>query len=151
METNVITYEDWKKQNEPSKGLNAFAKEIHEGNKQRGFYDNSPAFGTIIALIHSELSEALEADRKKHYGRLEYFEERLKEVKESFQGSEEEFKPVYKQLYEEYLKDCVGGEFAGTFIRLMDACGYLNIDIDKYVKYELMYNETRAKKHGKEY
>lgn len=131
--------------------LNKLAQEIHLGNKQRGFHDKPIEFGTIIALIHSELSEALEADRKGHHGNLEYFEKRLKEVKESFTGTDEEFKPVYKKLYEEYLKDCVGAEFAGTFVRLMDAVGKYQMDIDSYVKYELEYNATRPNKHGKNY
>jgi len=131
--------------------LNKLAQEIHLGNKQRGFHDKPKEFGTIIALITSELSEALEADRKGHYGKLEYFEARLKEVKESFAGTNEEFKPVYKKLYEEYLKDCVGAEFAGTFIRLMDAVGLYQMDIESYINYELMYNATREQKHGKQY
>ncbi len=73
-QTNVIPYEDWKKRNEPSKGLNAFAKEIHEGNVKRGFYDNKVELPTALALIHSEVSEALEAHRKNHHGNLEYLE-----------------------------------------------------------------------------
>ena len=131
--------------------LTEISKSVHEGNIKRGFYDNPPEFGTIIALIHSELSEALEAHRKKHYANLLYFEKRLAEVQGSFQGTDEEFKPVYKKLYEEYIKDSIEPEFAGTFIRLMDACGFLNIDIQKFVDYELRYNATRPFKHGKAY
>jgi hypothetical protein len=131
--------------------LTTLAKSIHKGNVQRGFYENPPEFGTTIALIHSELSEALEAHRKNHHANLEYFEQRLKEVQSSFQGTDEEFKPVYKKLYEEYMKDSIEPELAGTFIRLMDACGFLEIDIQKFVDYELRYNATRPFKHGKDY
>jgi len=34
-----------------------------ENAKLKGFHDSKREFGTVIALIHSELSEALEADR----------------------------------------------------------------------------------------
>ncbi len=36
----------------------------HENAKLKGFWDEPREFGTLIALIHSELSEALEAHRK---------------------------------------------------------------------------------------
>lgn len=36
----------------------------HDNAKQKGFYDKPKEFGTLMALIHSEVSEALEADRR---------------------------------------------------------------------------------------
>ncbi len=43
--------------------LNDFAKEIHENAVEHGWWDVEPTFGEIIALCHSELSEALEEYR----------------------------------------------------------------------------------------
>lgn len=37
--------------------------QAHANAKEKGFWDQPREFGTMIALIHSELSEALEADR----------------------------------------------------------------------------------------
>lgn len=39
------------------------AKLIHENARNKGFWDKSRNFGEILALIHSEVSEALEAYR----------------------------------------------------------------------------------------
>ena len=39
------------------------AKLIHENARNKGFGDESRNFGEILALIHSEVSEALEAYR----------------------------------------------------------------------------------------
>lgn len=40
-------------------------------------------------------------------------------------------------------------ELADTFIRLLDLCGGLNIDIEKEIYQKSMYNKTRPYKHGK--
>ena len=40
--------------------LNEFAREVHENAVAHGFYDPAPSDAETIALIHSEISEALE-------------------------------------------------------------------------------------------
>lgn len=44
--------------------LRKLQKSIHENAKKKGWWDNPRDDGTMIALMHSELSEALEAMRK---------------------------------------------------------------------------------------
>lgn len=53
-----ITYE---------KTVNELCHEAYEIAKSKGWHDSPREMGTIIALIHSEVSEALEADRKGDY------------------------------------------------------------------------------------
>ena len=45
--------------------LNELAKRIHQDNVERGFYDEKRELGTLLMLIVSEVSEALEADEVK--------------------------------------------------------------------------------------
>ena len=46
--------------------LKALQKEAHAIAKDHGWWDEERTFGDLIALVHSELSEALEAYREKH-------------------------------------------------------------------------------------
>jgi NTP pyrophosphatase (non-canonical NTP hydrolase) len=43
--------------------ISELIKRAHSNAKAKGFWDKPREFGTTIALLHSELSEALEADR----------------------------------------------------------------------------------------
>lgn len=130
--------------------LNKLSKEIHEGNKSRGFWDEKPRFGEIIALITSELSEALEADRKGKKAALEAFEKRYIEVKKS-KGNVELDNNEYSRLFRNYIKDSIEDELADAAIRIFDYCGAEGIDIESHIMYKLKYNATRPYKHGKAY
>lgn len=92
--------------------------------KEHGFWepDGSPMptkKAEKIALMHSELSEALEAVRKPQVS----------------------IKCPGYSLEAEELADCL--------IRLLDYCAYYGIPIDEIVRAKHDYNKTRPYKHGK--
>ena len=39
-------------------------EKIHNQNKDMGWWDNPREIGTLLCLVHSEISEAMEGDRK---------------------------------------------------------------------------------------
>lgn len=122
------------KQSDMENRLNELAKRIHQDNVERGFYDEKRELGTLLMLIVSEVSEALEADRKgKHVN--------IHEIAEY--ANPDKFK--------EYVKDTFEDEIADTFIRLFDLVGYLGIDIEAHIGAKLAFNKTRGHKHGKKY
>ena len=43
--------------------INALCKDAYETAVSKGWHDEERETGTLLALIHSEVSEALEADR----------------------------------------------------------------------------------------
>jgi len=124
---------------ENEKNLTDWSKEIHSANVIKGFYDEEKQFGTLIALIHSELSEALEADRHKIKADLYQFESLMDDGYE------------FVKTFKETIKDSVEDELADAIIRILDTCGKIGIDIHKHVELKLRYNSTRAYKHGKTY
>ncbi len=103
--------------------INGFMREIHQNAVEHGFWDEKPSFAEIVALCHSELSEALEADRAG---------EPLIYIK----GDKPEGKAV---------------EMADCIIRILDWMGSENIDAEDVIATKCAYNETRPYKHGKNY
>lgn len=57
--------------------INELCQEAYETAKSKGWHDEDRETGTMLALIHSEVSEALEADRK---GEGDNFAEELADV-----------------------------------------------------------------------
>lgn len=57
--------------------INQLCKEAFETAASKGWHDQEKETGTLLALIHAEVSEALEADRK---GDKENFVEELADV-----------------------------------------------------------------------
>lgn len=104
--------------------LNALVKLAHQNAVEHGFWDKPPEFGTSVALIHSELSEALEEVRKD--------------------------KPAVYHLVTGKPEGWAT-ELADAVIRIADLCGYMGIDLDAVIRDKMRYNATRPYKHGKKF
>lgn len=95
-------------------------KLIHHHMQRQGFW-TSDNTGEKIALMHSELSEALEAHRKNlpsdHVPNLSGLEE----------------------------------EMADTVIRILDFCAYHRINLGDVIIQKMHFNLERPYKHGKAY
>ena len=118
--------------------LNKLATEIHENAKSKGFFDSQKNIGEMLCLIHSEVSEALEADRiDKHCSKksINYLDE--------IEWSESHFVTNIKNTFEDELADVV--------IRVLDLCAFKEIDIESHIKAKMRYNSSRPHKHGKSY
>lgn len=102
--------------------LNLLSHQLYVASKNNGFWDEGEDRnkGEAIALIHSELSEALEAIRS---------------------GNKPSSKiPEFSGLEE---------EMADALIRILDFCGGFDLDISGAVAEKIKYNASRPRKHGK--
>ena len=106
--------------------LNELGDKIVEWRKRKGFDTSDENIPEKIALIHSELSEALECIRNGYNPNFVYYTNK---------GKPEGFSL----------------EMADTIIRILDLCRSVGIDIDKAVEIKMDYNETRPPKHGKKF
>lgn len=112
--------------------LTDFAKEVHENARLHGWWDEERSFGEIIALCHSELSEALEEYRNSKPP-VYFATETVQRDGNTVIGKKPEGIAVE-------LADCI--------IRILDYCGNTQIDIENVIRCKHAYNKTRPYRHG---
>ena len=102
--------------------LRDIMQRAHDTAVAHGFRDAPRHFSTEIALIHSELSEALEAAR---------------EDDDLTRTNYESGKPVG-----------VPSEMADAVIRICECCQHHGIDLERAVAEKMAYNVSRPHRHG---
>jgi NTP pyrophosphatase (non-canonical NTP hydrolase) len=142
--------------------INEMSKGAHENATSKGFYDLpngilakmevcsftseeikavKDAFITQrLMLITSELSEALEANRKGG----EYKEDNSGWAMDVVEHDAE----AYENWFRARVKDSFEDELADATIRIGDLAAWLKVDLDKHVKLKQKYNSNRQQMHG---
>lgn len=121
--------------------LNDLAKEIHQTAVEHGWWDDERSFGEVIALCHSELSEALEEYRNGEP--MVYCVDKCDccDPETCAECLANEMTPPTKP-------EGVAIELADTIIRILDYCGHAGIDIENAMRIKCEYNKTRPWRHG---
>ena len=115
-------------------GLNALAYRIHDTAMAKGWWpaEGGREFGTLLALVHCEVSEAFEEYRE--HGMMPYVS---RKASMPAQDDDTVDKP-----------EGVPSELADIIIRVLDICAAYGIDIEDVVEGKMVYNDTRSFRHG---
>lgn len=125
--------------------LNTLAAQIHLGNVEKGFYEDEKNIAEMLCLIHSEISEALEAYRQHKTTKPSATSLSVQDIIEL--EDDEQF----KKAFEQNIKDTFNDEIADATIRLLDLCGFKQIPISEHMLAERRFNAMRPYKHGKKF
>ena len=104
------------------KSLNQWAEEIHRNAVEHGFWEEEPSFGEVVALCHSELSEALEAYRSRS--------------------------PMVYLMDDRGKPEGIAVEMIDCLIRILGWCGSEKVDVDEVLRMKTEYNRGRPWRHG---
>ena len=113
--------------------------EVAACNEAHGWKDVERTFGDDVALLHSEVSEALEAFRrwdtkdatKKLHTRWRLF-----------------LRYCFGRPLPQHKPQGVGSELADILVRLLDTCDRYGVDLAWEFDRKVRYNWTRAYRHG---
>lgn len=104
---------------------NKLSKEVHQNAQNKGFWNEKKSSQHCLTLVITELSEAIEADRKNSRSNIKAYK-----LNKSLVGA---FKKscFNKASFLKNIKGTVEEELADAMIRLLDLAGYLQIDFTK--------------------
>ena len=105
--------------------VNQLVEAAYNNAKDHGWHDEKRTIGDLIALMHSELSEALEEHRNGKAPNEIYYNDS---------------KPSKPEGIPVELADCV--------IRIFDFCGLYDINLEEVLELKMQYNSTRPYRHG---
>jgi NTP pyrophosphatase (non-canonical NTP hydrolase) len=108
---------------------------VEEVNRANGWFDDDRTFGDDIALLHSEVSEALEA----------YRDHGLVDVTGDLCPTTADGIHIHGNLCK---PEGVGSELADVLVRLLDTCTRRGINLADEFHRKVEYNATRGHRHG---
>jgi NTP pyrophosphatase (non-canonical NTP hydrolase) len=133
--------------------ISATQKAVHQTAQEHGWWDTADDCNvpTKLALIHSEVSEALEAYRAGGQKLELYYQYRNPDTGKLARATPTDMEDLALQEGfdpAEYKPMGFGVELADTMIRIFDLAEWMDIDLDTLISIKAQYNATRPMRHG---
>ena len=122
--------------------------DAHQNAKAKGWHDEKRSFGELIALCHSELSEALEEYRNGREPTDCYYVCNKCSIGPCALNSEYGADEYDCESTPSEKPEGIAIELADVVIRIADMCGLYDIDLEAAIREKMAYNSTRPLKHG---
>lgn len=106
------------------------ADKINRTAYEKGWWEEERSIGELLALVHSEVSEALEEWRAGHALDEIYYHE-------TGEAADASPKPEGFPI-----------ELADVIIRVLDLAYYYEINIEEAIRVKMAFNKTRSYRHG---
>ena len=120
----------------------------HANAKAHGWHEPQRSFGELIALCHSELSEALEEYRNGHQMDECYYVCNKCSIGPCALNSEHGADEYDCDPTPSAKPEGIAVELADVVIRIADMCGLYGIDLEAAIAEKMEYNEKRPMRHG---
>ena len=138
-----------------TKTINEYVKEAHDNAVKHGWWEKPKSMGELLALIHSEVSEALEEHRNGKTPNETYYSGKVKandgKVTHIMTSNQVGYAAIGYQpnIHIDITKpEGIPSELADVVIRVFDMCGYFGIDLEDAISEKMEYNKNRPYKHG---
>ena len=103
--------------------LNKLRDRAYSIAKAHGFHEKEQSDETYLMLIITEISEAVNADRKNHHADIETFKDWI--ACDHINAHSDSYSNVFNKT----IKDSVEDELADVAIRILDLSGLINVDL----------------------
>lgn len=107
--------------------FNALRDRAYKCACEHGFHETKLSNEHLMMLVITELSEAVEADRKEKRANVAMFKERQGSNRTISQTTQIKW---FKEDFDDYIKDSVEDELSDACIRLLDLAGSLDISLE---------------------
>lgn len=123
------------------RNLNELRDKAYQIALYNGWHEKNLSDEHFLCLVISELTEAVEADRKEKHANRTKFNQKMDYFLHEVKLYGESYDIAYREMFEDHIKDTVEDELADACIRLLDLAGLRKTDLGEINEDELRCSE----------